>query len=154
MGRVDGIEKSISVAHDDLVRVPTAVDKAVETLRQLTWERFATVTVKFEGITTQFSERDTRVNQMAEASKEALNAALQAAKELVGGQQQGNSLAITALGTTFQQTTKATDEKIDDLKERLTRIEGTGKGRTDVWGYVVAVAGLLIALAAMFRGHV
>ena len=158
--RIESVEKSIIVSHDDLVRVPTAVDKAIETLRQLTWGRFDTHDVRFDGISTQFKERDIRVEQTAKASKEALDAALQAAKEAVGVQQQSNSLAINKsetatkeqinqLGTLIQQNTKATDEKIADIKDRLTRFEGMGTGRGDMWGWFVGALGVLSLLVSI-----
>jgi hypothetical protein len=162
--KIESIEKAIVVAHEDLVRVPTAVDKAILTLHDLAWERFTTVDVKFQGIATQFSERDTRVEQTRKEAKDALDAALQAAKELVGGQQQANTISINkseagtkeqiaALGTTFVQNSKATDEKIDDLKDRLTRIEGQGKGRGDAWSYIIAALSIIVALFAVFWRH-
>jgi chromosome segregation ATPase len=142
-GKIDGIEKSIEVAHDDLVRVPTAVDKAVEQLKQLTWGQFDTHNVKFDGIATQFKERDTRIEQTSIDTKTRVEAALAAQEKAAGKQADAFTKQIDAL-----------DDKISDIRDRQITSEGTGKGRGDVWGYVAAIAGLLIALAAIFRGHI
>ena len=143
MGHIEGIEKSIEVAHQDLVRVPTAVDKAVDGLRQLTWGRFDTVDVRFTGIATQFKERDTRIEQTSIDTKTRVEAALAAQEKAAGKQADAFTKQIDAL-----------DDKISDIRDRQISSEGTGKGRGDVWGYVAALAGLLIALAAIFRGHI
>jgi hypothetical protein len=164
--RIQGVEKAIDVAHQDLVRVPTAVDKAVETLRQLVWAHFATVDVKFGGIDTQFKERDTRVEQSAKAGSEALNAALQAAKEAVSVQQQSNLLMINKSETTtkeqinalvvlLQQNTNTTDVKIESLKERIDKMDGTRLGRGDMFGWIIAAVSLLATgiMGAYYMSH-
>ena len=50
---------------------------------------------------------------------------------------------------------KATDEKIDDLRTRLTMGEGKSKGMGESWGVIVAAGGLatgiLIAVASYIR---
>ena len=169
--KIDAIEKAIVVAHDDMVRVPTAMDKAVDGLRILTWQRFDSVHTtflsvaalneqKFGAIKTQFDERDTRVQQTAKASKEALDAALQAAKEAVSEQNKSNSVAIAKseaatskqidqLTGAIHLTAKTTDDKVADLKERLTRIEGSGAGKTALWGFVVGGVGLVATMLTL-----
>lgn len=155
--QIDGIEKSIQVAHEDLVRVPTDVQRQVGNLKELHEERF-------KSIETQFKERDTRVETSAKDNKDALAAALQAAKELVTQQNASNSLAISKseaatakqidqLGTLIQQTVKASDEKVDDLKERVTRIESMAVGtiaaqttQQTTSGHSVNVYGLIAAI--------
>jgi hypothetical protein len=67
-------------------------------LESLIDEKFQTIRSKFEekfaSIDKQFLDRDTRVEQMAKASAEALSAALQAAKEAVGEQNKSSALSI------------------------------------------------------------
>ena len=110
----------------------------------------------FDNIKTQFTERDTRTEQTSRDSKVAVDAALQAAKEAVGAQNESNSLAIAksetattkqidAMGALITATAKASDEKIDDLKTRLSSIEGRSTGHGEVWGYIVGGVGVLIA---------
>lgn len=139
MQRIVAIEQAVSVAHENLVRVPTDTDKAIAHVHALFVERLNTVNEKFLGMATQFAERDTRVDQTARTSKEALDAALQAAKELVGKQ---NDYFGTSIGKSETATNKQIDQmgqlittmanangaKIEDLKERIQRLEGEDRG--------------------------
>jgi hypothetical protein len=161
---IDAIKTSIKVAHDDLVRVPTDVQKQVGNLKELHEEKFRSIEI-------QFAERDTRVETTAKDKQDALAAALQAAKELVMQQNTSNALAIAKsetatarqidqLGVVIQTSVKASDEKFDDLKQRVTRIEGMAVGTKDTkvaqldsGRYLVAVIGLILAVLAFVVGR-
>ena len=171
--RIASIEKAVSVAHEDLVRVPTEVDRAIAHLREVVEQKFLTVQERFAGIATQFSERDTRVDQTAATADQALKAALQAAKELVGTQSDSFAASIEksdaatekrfdALQLTISVATAAANDKIDDLKERLTLLEGQDRGKstavgaqhaaefstTNMWGVVLGVIGTLMLVGS------
>lgn len=116
---------------------------------------------RFLGIETQFVERDKRTEQTTHDNKVAVDAAFAAAKEAVGEQNKSNAASITKseaaftkqidqTGVLLNAVAKATDEKIDDLKTRLTTVESKKIGATDTWGYIGLIAGLLIALTALF----
>lgn len=98
-----------------------------------------------------------RTEQSSKDSKVAVDAALQAAKEAVGEQNKSSALAIAKsetattkqidqLGILIQNNTKAFDDKISDLKDRLTRIEGMGQGASAMWGWVAGGIGLLLSV--------
>jgi hypothetical protein len=98
---------------------------------------------KFDSIKVQFAERDTRTEQTAAGVKIAVDAALQAAKEAVAEQNRSFALAtgksetatmkqIDALGLAIQTANKGLDDKIADMKDRLTRIEGMDLGSSRV----------------------
>jgi hypothetical protein len=134
--RIVAVEQGIQIAHENLVRVPTDYDKAIGHLREVFDERVATLNQKFANIDTQFEERDTRVEQTRASAKEALDAALQAAKEAVGKQNDAFSTAINKLELTIgkqienvvllQNTAvEALNGKLDDVKERLGRTDTT-----------------------------
>jgi hypothetical protein len=157
--RLEAIEKAIKVSHDDLTRVPTDVQKQVGNLKELHEEKFASVQKQFE-------ERDERVKQNAQDTKVAVDAALQAAKELVAlqnislaqssaKQEASFSKQIDAQGLLIQTTEKATDDKIDDLKDRMTRIEGRGEGLNKGWivllGAITLIA-TVIGILMLVRG--
>jgi hypothetical protein len=94
---------------------------------------------KLDAIQTQFKERDVRAEQTTRDAKMAIDAALEAAKEAVGEQNKSSALAIGKSETaTLKQIdqitqfissgTKGMDDKVDYLRERLTRLEGEGEG--------------------------
>jgi hypothetical protein len=181
--RVEQVEKAVALAHANAARVPTEVDRGIAHLREVFEERFNTVDEKFRGVSTQFDERDTRVKQTAELGDQALKAALQAAKE-AGGAQNDSLVASIAKSETatskqmdqLQQLintmTSANGAKVDDLKERILRLEGEDRGdkaaatkqvqttqsSIGVMGLVVfggiAFLSLVVSLAALYmKGH-
>jgi len=112
---------------------------------------------KFESIATQFRERDVRTEQASKDSKVAIDAALQAQKEAVGKQNEANSAAISKseaafvkqidqIGILISTMTKGTDDKIGDIKDRLTTIEGLKKGANDVWVYIFSTIGVIVSV--------
>lgn len=130
--RFEDHDKALQLIEDASHRQPSDVDIKVGNLQKVHEE-------KFESIQTQFRERDTRTEQTSKDSKVAVDAALQAAKEAVGEQNKSSGLAISKseastnkqidqLQLLIQSSGKATDDKIDDLKQRLTRIESEGRG--------------------------
>ena len=84
--RLDAMDKATALLADTVNRTPTEIEKQISRLRELTDERFSS-------IDKQFAERDVRTEQAAKASKEALDAALLAAKELVSQQNEANAAA-------------------------------------------------------------
>ena len=138
--RLDAMDKAMDIFSANLTRAPTDVDKQISHLRALVEKTFEVHLEKFASIQTQFQERDVRTEQTARDSKVAVDAALQAAKEAVGEQNKSSALAISKseASTTKQidqisvliaSSTKGLDDKIDDLKDRLTRVEGEDKGQ-------------------------
>ena len=112
---------------------------------------------KFLGIADQFSERDLRVEQRAGDTKLAVDAALNAAKETTNKIEAGFTKSIDAQQDVIEAITKSTDEKISDLKDRLTAIENRTAGinnanaenrqsNTDTSARTMAVVGLGVAL--------
>lgn len=153
--RVGAMDKAIVLLQTTSDRVPEWVEKAVGQLRELHDE-------KFGSIQTQFLERDTRTEQTSRDSKVAVDAALQAAKEAVGEQNKSNALAIAKseaaftkqidqIGLLIQTTAKAVDDKIDDIKGRLTTIEGMKVGGQNLWGYIIGGVGAAAILWSVFH---
>ena len=101
--RIDGMALAVEVFQADLHRVPTAMDRAVLSLRELLESKLSNVDrqveqyhdisrgkieqlaavmgERFTGVAAQFSERDTRTDQRAGDTKLAVDAAFAAAKE-------------------------------------------------------------------------
>lgn len=152
--RLDAMDKAIGLLHEHNSSTPDHIKDMVGQLQFLHEE-------KFRSIGSQFLERDTRTEQTSRDSKVAVDAALQAAKEAVGEQNKSNAMAIAKseatftkqidqIGTLITTLQKGLDDKIDDIKGRLGSIESTRKGIGEMWGVLVGLAGLAIAVAAIF----
>lgn len=158
--RMDAMDKAMEIFSDNLTRAPTEVDKQIGHLKSLMEKTFEVMDEKFASVQTQFSERDVRTEQTAKDSKVAVDAALQAAKEAVGKQQEASDRAIakSEAATTKQldqivmliaANTKASDEKIDDLKKRVATRDGEGGGLQKGWLILVGAVGLIATIVGM-----
>ena len=147
---LEGLEKLITVrlnamdAATDLRlallhEMPAEIDQRINHMRDVTQQRFNLDEEKFKGVEKQFMERDVRTEQASTGADQALNAALQAAKELVGAQGEASAAAavksetsftkqIDQIGTIIQTLEKALDARITELKERIDRGEGSQSG--------------------------
>ena len=159
-----GMDKALVSITASIGTIPTLIDTTVRQYQGLHEE-------KFKSIAIQFTERDVRTEQTSKDSKVAVDAALQAAKEAVGEQNKSNALAISKsentftkqidqIGTLITTLNKSFDDKIDDIKQRLTvmesRKEGEGtarKGIGDMFGYIVAGIMMLIAIGTIVLTH-
>lgn len=132
--------------------------REIGALAELIDAKLALQNEKFNGIDTQFIERDKRTEQLSLADKTAIAAALQAQKEAAGATYESITAAIAksevgftkqidGLGTLIASITAGFDSKISDLTARLDRGDGHGKGLSDGWGYLVGGIGVLIAIA-------
>ena len=165
--RLAGMDKAIELLQSIADRLPVSMDSKVSNLRLLHEE-------KFSSIQTQFVERDTRSERESKDNKVAVDAALQAAKEAVGKQQESGDKAIAKseaatikqidqINTSIGASNKTLDDKIDDVKERITRLESEDKGHQTavttqqtsnmnlvsviglIVGALIGVGGLLVA---------
>lgn len=149
--RVIAIEHGIELAHDDMVRFPTEIDKAVTKLKDLHDERFTTVetffkeryatyeqrfldnnilrTEQFNGVTKQFAERDIRFDQTHKDSKTAIDAALQAAEKAVTKQNDSFLASITKSEASTQKQIDAQGAHINSSVEALESKIGDMKER-------------------------
>jgi hypothetical protein len=132
--RIEGMNRAIELAGQRTERMPGELLVYVDRLKDLHEEKFRSVQL-------QFSERDIRTEQTSRDSKVAVDAALQAAKEAVSEQNKSSALAIgkseasttkqiDQQSTLIQTTTQGLNDKIGDLKDRLTLLEGKAVGVT------------------------
>ena len=167
-GRLDA--RITSVDHG-LDRIRLLVDREPETTTQLVNNLKSVHEEKLSSIQVQFIERDVRTEQTSRDSKVAVDAALQAAKEAVEKQNASSALAIaksesattkqidtqgilittatTSLNERIDAASATMNSKIDDLKDRLNRMEGGQTGGHQVWGYIIGIAGTMVALVAL-----
>lgn len=199
--RLAEMEKAVKVAHDDLVRVPTDVQKQVGALRDLHDETFNRIEqkIKDESIIRdeKFSKVDvqtTNLNEKIKQAKEeavtgfivqekavtatklesekaillqekAVTAALAAADRAIVKAEMAVEKRFESVNefrkTLSEQTNsfiprieamallKANEDKLNMLGTRLDKMEGTGTGRKDVWGFIIGAVGLLATILAV-----
>lgn len=123
-----------------------------------------TQTILFEGVRREFEAVAQRTAEQKSDTGKALDAALQSARDAVALQTEAFAIAtakseaattkqIDALGTLVDKSSDAKDEKINDLKTRLDRLEAQKEGQetktsTDsrTMSLMVAVGSLLVAI--------
>jgi hypothetical protein len=162
--RIRAVDAAAAARQAVLDRVPDDTERRIHHLRELQSERF-------DSIAQQFAERDVRTDQATSSGAQALAAALQAAKELVGAQGEASAAAavksetsftkqIDQIGTIIQTLEKALDARLTELKERIDRGEGNqdgarsgrGERRGDmslvvtIFGAVLVAVGIIMPL--------
>lgn len=95
---------------------------------------------KFTGVKTEFTMRDI-----------ALAAAFKAAEAAVKQQNESNTLAIDKAGTAFTKQIDGLDEKIADLKERVSEL--SGRNWQTVGAYIVGAIGIAALIASALIKH-
>lgn len=130
--RTDSIENRLNHKY-----VETADD--IKNLRDLHEE-------KFEGL-------DKLGRQAREDNQTRLDAAFKSANDTRDKIEESLTKQIDALNNKTEAANKATNEKIDRLTSRLDTGEGKSKGAGDLWGYLFGLAGVLVAVAALFLKH-
>jgi hypothetical protein len=153
--------------HERDVRVDQAAKDTRSAVDAALQAAALTLDEKFHSIQTQFVERDTRVEQTARDTRVAVDAALQAAEKAVGKQNESFALSIAKSeaataksidqqGAIIQTATNSLKSNIDDIKERLIRIEGMGLGQSGAKAeghisnsFVLSMISVGIALVAL-----
>jgi hypothetical protein len=146
-GHIDGQSKLITLLEQ---RIDREIERAEITRKESHTELQMRLTALADGVQQQFGERDIRAEQAIVSARLAVDAALQAQKEAAGAQNESNNAAaaksealfmkqIDSLGALFAKqvdglytllssNTAGLNDKIDDLKGRLDRGDGTVQG--------------------------
>jgi hypothetical protein len=167
--RLTAMDKAVVLLQTSTELQRTVILSQVEQLKDLHGE-------KFQGVQRQFTERDERTKSTAELNQKAIDAALQAAKELVGVQAKSNEqtnaktesmlvkqvegiidlIKTNALSTSdkIEANAKSANDRNDGMKERIAMMESRqsayesrGKGAGDMWGVIIGVIGVVAAVA-------
>jgi uncharacterized phage infection (PIP) family protein YhgE len=141
--RLDGMDKAIAIQASNLGKYPQERHEMIGHLQALHEE-------KFKSVDMQLIEKDKRIDQTTRDGKFAVDAALQAAKEAAGKSEQNFTKQIDQIMVMITTIQKGFDDKNDDLKTRIQALESTRKGAGDLWGFLIGLAGVGIALAAIF----
>jgi hypothetical protein len=115
--RFDAYERAHETKHRERA---AEVEKAIQHLTELAAERFAGVSDRFSGIQLQLAERDSRIQESTQASKDAIAAALAAQKEAVAKSELSTKEQIAAITTQNATTVASLESKIDNVKELIT----------------------------------
>ena len=150
--RLNGIDEATKLRLSGIEGIPTQIDDKVGHLAALQDEKFASVQ-------TQFLERDTRSEREARDNAKAVDAAFAAQKESAVKQDESNQKAIdksevataekiTKLNELFTVAIAALGDKVDDLKDRVGRMEAIKQGgtetRTGLFGGLAAFATIVV----------
>jgi hypothetical protein len=155
--RLDGVDRATELLNETVNRVPSALTEGLGHLQAVMDERF-------QSIDKQFGERDTRSERESRDNKVAVDAAFAAQKEAASEQNKSNTLAISKSETATAETINKLAElvrtqiagmsdKLDDLKERVARIESVKQGgaeataerRTNL-GQTTTLIGTIVAI--------
>jgi hypothetical protein len=163
--RMDAMDAAAALRLDELRGVREMIQRIVGALERLVDEKFSAVDLRFV-------ERDARTRESALANKEALDAALASAKELVSVTGQASQRAadkvevsfgaqITSIEQRFDAYREEQNQRLNALKERIDRNEGAIIGGTagreksvQSWGLVIGVAGAALGLLSLAAGIV
>ncbi len=133
--RLEGIDEATKLRLTGVTDIPTQIDEKVGRLADLTTEKFASVEKRFQ-------ERDTRSENEKRDSKVAVDAAFAAQKEASAKQDEGNTKAIDKSERATAETIKTNQDLnaaktdgltkgLDEVKDRLTRVESIKLGATE-----------------------
>jgi len=141
--RVDAYEAAHNARHHDRAK---EVATEILHLTELAAERFAGVTDRFASIQLQLTERDERVKESSQASKDAIAAALANQKEAAAKAEMAVKEQILSLKTEMSTTIASLESKIDNVKELVTTTQlATGRHLGRDIGLDTAVTRTLMA---------
>ena len=174
--RLDAMDHDRGLIRRGLDQVPAKIAQAILELRCLQEEKFNSIEIQLTAHarandiqlaahtkandTTEANSRDA-IEKAFLASEKAVQAALAAAEKAVSEQNRAFVTAtskseastakqLDAIDAMISATVAALNDKIDDIKGRLTTIEGSGKGSKDLMAIIFTIAGILVAAIAAF----
>ena len=164
-------DEAVRLLHDDMVRVPTLLDRAEHKIIELISAQLSASDIlrdeKFSAVNLRFVELEKRSKDLDEARATALIAALAAAKELVGVQSTSSAQMIQAANANFTKqidglqlsfTTQfaSSEDKYTDLKDRFNALAVTmnaaqstredHRGQTGMIVGIIGAIGIVISL--------
>jgi hypothetical protein len=115
---------------------------------------------RFRAVEAQFEQHIERTKEQKTDTQQAVQSALTSAKELVAQRNDASELAIAksersiskqidALASVLDTSNQAQVDRIEDLKARVTRIEGRSEGTQMSMGVIFAAVGGLAALVSI-----
>lgn len=139
--QIDSMKEAVRLLQENVNSMPTPaiVDAKVDALKELT-------DTKINGL-------KELVDARSEGSKTALDAALKTQKEASDKIETNFSKQFDNLTSISHATAKASDDKIGDLKDRVTAIEGRSAGLGSA-GSILLGVGSLVAVAILIASFI
>jgi hypothetical protein len=155
--RLGGIDKATVLQHDDMVRVPTLLQTAMETQRTLTDEKLgkwsaelrgelirlladlrgevaasvAETREKFVGVTSQFNQNDKALTAALQAQEKQAIATTDNTKEALKEMKEGFTKLMDALVLTMNTKTGNLENSINEIKGMIISLQSRGSATTD-----------------------
>jgi hypothetical protein len=142
--RLDAYEQAHETKHRERAK---EVEREIERFTELAAERFAGVSDRFAGIQLQLTERDARVAESSQASKDAIAAALAAQKEAVGKSEQATKEQLASTKSELTESIASLRQQVEDLKGLTGHQTGRGVGLDLALSRTLIIAGLVITVA-------
>src|ERR1700688_12762 len=107
--RLDGMQKAVDVFQADLTRVPTAVDRAIQGLRELQEARFTAVETNLKGLHNSIEPIDCDIRKEIQHLQSLMQAEIQSLGAVT-------SEKFTGVGAQFSERDTRTDQRAGDTK--------------------------------------
>ncbi len=144
--RLDAMDVATSINKIATDKIPSLICDKVAALEKLHDE-------KFSSVAQQFQERDERQTVTSKLNQTALDAALQAAKEAAGKTELSFTKQIADLTGQFNTQNEAMNVRVNDVKARLDRGEGTVGEQKEAKSQNNFVVGLFITICLALLGN-
>lgn len=140
--RLDGNDEAVKLLAEQLVKFPTDIDRSALTVREFAEAQVGKSLAETSRVRDVMLEKFSKVEAQFVSNDKALTAALAAQEKAAAEQQKSNTLAIDKSEKTTQEQSKANQAqtaaaiesqagKIDDLKDRVVRLETGGSTRNE-----------------------
>ena len=174
--RFDANDEAIRIVKEDAVRVPTLLQTAIATVRELLMSADKIVEERLSGlihthmaeVSVLVSEREKRNDERAQAANTAVAAALSTVREATAEIRASFTKQIDQLAQIMQATNVGLGDKVEDLKERISKLETqmltTDRGKDKsvamigtviaaVVGFVVVMTGIVTVISFVIMRH-
>jgi predicted DNA binding CopG/RHH family protein len=171
--RLNAMDKAAALLHDNLVRVPTEIDRREDALKELFDTKIDFLKQKiddvktfahtrestgievlfaerFKSIELRFSERDLRFSQTELSHQSAIQSALAAVSLANDKNEKSFTKQVDAITANIVSNTVNIDTRIEDLKQRITMFEGRNSGVSNSLGWIVAAITTIAAIISAF----
>lgn len=166
--RLNAMDKAVTLVHDDFVRVPTLLDRAVDNLLKFVEGRVdgktALLDERITSIGNVTSQQFLSINDKFAEKDKAVSVGLSAQKESAAAQQDSNTTATSKMENNFtklleqgqqlvSEIRRNTDTQLSAINSRLDRGEGKSQGIMIILGVGQGLVVVIVAIVALFLRH-